>query len=62
MNPVVALLVGTGLGGEALTGWVFVALPLIGAALALILYGRDATRWLQAAWRRLRPARAATSG
>lgn len=62
VNPVVALVVGTSLGGEALTGWVFVALPLIGAALALILYGRDATRWLQAAWRRLRPARAAASG
>ena len=62
VNPVVALAVGTGLGGEALTGWVFVALPLIGAALALILYGRDASRLLAAAWRRLRPARAATSG
>ena len=62
VNPVVALAVGTGLGGEALTGWVFLALPLIGAALALILYGRDASRLLAAAWRRLRPARAATTG
>lgn len=46
VNPVVALAVGVGLGGERLTGWVFTALPLIGAALALILYGREATAWL----------------
>lgn len=49
VNPAVALLVGVGLGGELLTGWVFAALPLIGLALALILYG-DA---LLQAWRRL---------
>lgn len=54
VNPVVALAVGVGLGGERLTGWVFVALPLIGLALALILYGRDVLAWLQ----RLRPGRA----
>ena len=53
VNPVVALAVGVGLGGERLTGWVFVALPLIGLALALILYGRDLVAWLQ----RLRPGR-----
>ncbi|MBA4194892.1 MAG: hypothetical protein C0451_10030 [Comamonadaceae bacterium] len=56
VNPVVALAVGVGLGGERLTGWVFVALPLIGLALALILYGRDVLAWLQ----RLRPGRAIT--
>lgn len=56
VNPVVALAVGVGLGGERLTGWVFVALPLIGLALALILYGRDVLAWLQ----RLRPDRAVT--
>ncbi|MBS4037813.1 MAG: EamA family transporter [Hydrogenophaga sp.] len=56
VNPVVALAVGVGLGGERLTGWVFVALPLIGLALALILYGRDVLAWLQ----RLRPGRAVT--
>jgi len=39
VNPVVALAVGVALGGEALTGWVFAALPLIGLALACILYG-----------------------
>lgn len=39
VNPAVALLVGVALGGELLTGWVFAALPLIGAALAFILYG-----------------------
>ncbi len=53
VNPVVALAVGVGLGGERLTGWVFVALPLIGLALALILYGREVVAWLQ----RLRPGR-----
>lgn len=56
VNPVVALAVGVGLGGERLTGWVFVALPLIGLALAFILYGRDLVAWLQ----RLRPGRAVT--
>ena len=39
VNPAVALGVGTLLGGEQLTGWVWAALPLIFAALALILYG-----------------------
>ncbi|MGC4397674.1 EamA family transporter [Hydrogenophaga sp. T2] len=58
VNPVVALAVGVWLGGERLNGWVFVALPLIGAALALILYGGPLLAWL----RRQRPARAATSG
>jgi drug/metabolite transporter (DMT)-like permease len=62
VNPVVALAVGVWLGGERLTGWVFVALPLIGAALALILYGRPVLDAASALWRRLRPARAATSG
>ena len=56
VNPVVALAVGVGLGGERVTGWVFVALPLIGLALALILYGRDMVAWLQ----RLRPGRTVT--
>jgi drug/metabolite transporter (DMT)-like permease len=49
VNPAVALLVGVGLGGELLTGWVFAALPLIGMALALILYGDAMLR----AWQRL---------
>ena len=40
VNPAVALLVGVILGGELLTGWVYAALPLIGAALAFILYGQ----------------------
>lgn len=55
VNPAVALFVGVALGGELLTGWVYAALPLIGAALVLILYGRP----LQARWtarRILRPA------
>ena len=34
VNPAVALLAGVALGGERLTGWVFAALPLMGAALA----------------------------
>jgi len=56
VNPVVALGVGVWLGGERLTGWVFVALPVIGLALALILYGRDIVRLL-----RLLPAPSATT-
>jgi len=39
VNPAVAVLVGVWLGNEQLTGWVFAALPLIGMALALLLYG-----------------------
>jgi len=39
VNPAVALMVGAGIGHEVLTGWVFAALPLIAAALAMILYG-----------------------
>ena len=47
VNPVVALCVGVMLAGERLTGWVFVAMPLILLALALILYGRDLLRLLR---------------
>ncbi|OSZ74483.1 hypothetical protein CAP37_03170 [Hydrogenophaga sp. IBVHS1] len=50
VNPVVALCVGVLLGGERLTGWVFVAMPLILLALALILYGRDLMRLLRTLW------------
>ena len=50
VNPAVALLVGVALGGEQLTGWVFAALPLIGAALACILYGRALIHWLRRTW------------
>ena len=57
VNPVVALGVGVWLGGERLTGWVFVALPVIGLALALILYGRDIVRLAGS----LRPAPSATT-
>ncbi|CAN7516202.1 EamA family transporter [Acidovorax sp. LjRoot117] len=45
VNPAVALLVGVALGGELLTGWVFAALPLIGAALVFILYGKALKVW-----------------
>ena len=45
VNPAVALLVGVALGGELLTGWVFAALPLIGAALVFILYGKPLQAW-----------------
>ena len=45
VNPAVALVVGVALGGELLTGWVFAALPLIGAALVFILYGRLLQGW-----------------
>lgn len=45
VNPAVALLVGVALGGELLTGWVYAALPLIGAALAFILYGKALQTW-----------------
>ncbi len=48
MNPLVALCVGVWLGGETLTGWVFVAMPLILLALALILYGRNALALVRA--------------
>lgn len=54
VNPAVALLVGAGIGGERLTGWVFAALPLIAAALGLIMYGPALVAWL----RGLRTARA----
>ena len=47
VNPAGALLVGVALGGELLTGWVFAALPLIGAALAFILYGQALQRQLE---------------
>ncbi len=46
VNPVVALWVGVALGGEVLTGQVFIALPLILLALALIVYGQLLWRWL----------------
>ena len=54
VNPVVALGVGVMLGGEQLTGWVFVAMPLILLALALILYGRHLGAWLQARTKSIR--------
>lgn len=41
VNPLVALWVGVAMGGEKLTGWVFVAMPLILLALLFILYGRS---------------------
>ncbi|MCY1555865.1 hypothetical protein D9M68_925610 [compost metagenome] len=50
VNPVVALCVGVLLGGERLTGWVFVAMPVILLALALILYGRDGMRLARSLW------------
>jgi drug/metabolite transporter (DMT)-like permease len=62
VNPVVALAVGVWLGGERLTGWVFIALPLIGVALALILYGRPVMDGAATLWRRLSAGRRATSG
>ncbi|MBA4256762.1 MAG: hypothetical protein C0445_12890 [Polaromonas sp.] len=46
VNPAVALLVGVWLGHEHLTGWVYVALPLIVAALVLLLYGQHLSGWL----------------
>jgi drug/metabolite transporter (DMT)-like permease len=52
VNPAVALLVGAGIGHEQLNGWVFVALPLIAAALGMILYGPALVRVL----REVRPA------
>lgn len=51
VNPAVALLVGVGMGGERLTGWVFAALPLVGAALAFILYGSAMRVWWVKWWR-----------
>lgn len=57
VNPVVALCVGVLLGGERLTGWVFVAMPVILLALALILYGRDIVRLVGA----LRPRAPSTA-
>lgn len=61
VNPAVALLVGVGLGGERLTGWVYAALPLIAAALALILYGGLLSSLLARWWGALRPQRPAAS-
>ncbi len=45
VNPAVALWVGVALGGEVLTGWVYLAMPLVLAALALILYGAPLVVW-----------------
>ena len=50
VNPAVALWVGVALGGEVLTGWVYLAMPLVLAALALILYGQTMLAWLRRAW------------
>ena len=47
VNPAVALLVGAGIGGERLTGWVFAALPLIAGALVCIMYGPVLLAWLR---------------
>lgn len=47
VNPAVALAVGAGLGREVFTGWVFVAMPLILLALALLLYGNAIVAWLR---------------
>ena len=47
VNPAVALLLGAGFGGEHLTGWVYGALPLIAAALGLIMYGSALVGWLR---------------
>ena len=43
VNPAVALWVGVALGGEVLTGWVYLAMPLVLAALGLLLYGAPLT-------------------
>jgi drug/metabolite transporter (DMT)-like permease len=56
VNPAVALLVGAGVGREPLNGWVFAALPLIAAALGLILYGASVARVVQGLWAPERPA------
>lgn len=65
VNPLVALAVGVGLGGERLTGWVFVAMPLILTGLALIAYGHPLVtalqRGLQGLRWRLQPAGASGS-
>jgi len=44
VNPVVALGVGVWFGGEQLTGWVYLAMPMVLTALALILYGPQLAR------------------
>lgn len=53
VNPAVALLVGVVWAGERLTGWVFLAMPLILMALALILYGPALSRWAKGLARRM---------
>jgi drug/metabolite transporter (DMT)-like permease len=50
VNPAVALWVGVALGGEVLTGWVYLAMPLVFAALALILYGVPLLAWVRRQW------------
>jgi drug/metabolite transporter (DMT)-like permease len=45
VNPAVALMVGVGWGGEQLTGWIYVALPLIAMALVLLMYGKACLLW-----------------
>lgn len=53
VNPVVALWLGVVFGGEQLTGPIYVALPLILLALALIFYGQTLRQW----WHGLRKMR-----
>jgi drug/metabolite transporter (DMT)-like permease len=45
VNPAVAILVGVLFGAERFTGWIYLALPLIFGALALILYGPNLSAW-----------------
>ena len=47
VNPAVALVVGVVIGKEVLTGWVFLALPLIAGALAMIMYGPAMVGWVR---------------
>ncbi len=49
VNPAVALAVGVWWGAEHVTGWVWLALPLILAALALIVYGPQLGQWMRTA-------------
>ena len=47
VNPAVALVVGVVIGKEVLIGWVFLALPLIAGALAMIMYGPAIVGWVR---------------
>jgi drug/metabolite transporter (DMT)-like permease len=48
VNPLIALLLGLGLGAESPTPFLWAGVPLVLAALVLMLYGEKVVAWLKA--------------